>query len=211
MKYSLVYLILISFGFGILSKTTLSYRERKKQFDGKITLVTELKENLGLQVDEGKNSVESLKKDVEESYRAGGRVQMEKALGIAEGEVHYLQRKLCSPMEEIAGNLYQKAMGDWIILDTEDKSSSKKLDWDTKEKIQRYLSMAKSEKDHAKDYFLSGNFHRSLHTYKKSIVYSLLSLRSQKSEVPDEFKTADQIWVEPILLGNKKTTTIQEN
>ncbi len=152
--------------FGLISKTTLSYRERKKQFDGKITLVTELKENLGLQVDDGKNSIESLKKDVEESYRAGGRVQMEKALGIAEGEVHFLQRKLCSPMEEIAGNLYQKAMGDWILLDTEDKSSSKKLDWDTKEKIQRYLSMAKSEKDHAKDYFLSGNFHRSLHTYK---------------------------------------------
>lgn len=211
MNRSLATILLFCFGFGLVAKTTLSYRERKKQFDQRIGLVLDLKENLNLEVEEGKVSAENLKKEVEESYRGGSRVQIEKALGIAEGEVIIFQRKLCFPMEELSGDLYQKAMGQWILIDTDEKSGTKKLDWDTKEKIQRYLTMAKSEKDHAKDYFLSGNYHLSLHTYKKSIVYSLLSLRSQKSEIPEGFGTADQIWVDPIYQSNKKTQAIQEN
>jgi hypothetical protein len=211
MNRSLAYILLFCFGFGLVAKTTLSYRERKKQFDQRIGLVLDLKENLNLEVEEGKVSAEYLKKEVEESYRGGSRVQIEKTLGIAEGEVIIFQRKLCFPMEELSGDLYQKAMGQWILIDTDEKSGTKKLDWDTKEKIQRYLTMAKSEKDHAKDYFLSGNYHLSLHTYKKSIVYSLLSLRSQKSEIPEGFGTADQIWVDPIYQSNKKSQAIQEN
>lgn len=116
-------------------------------------------------------------------------------------------------MEESANGLYQKAMGEWILLEGEEKNSAKPIEWDTKEKIQRYLMMAKSEKDHAKEYFLSGNYHLSLHTYKRSLVYSLMSLRSQKAEIPEEYQTADSVWVQPIWMGlhKQKQNTIQEN
>ncbi|MDF3818299.1 hypothetical protein P3G55_00220 [Leptospira sp. 96542] len=196
-----------------MGKTTLSYRERKKQLDGKISLVLDINDQLKLETDSGKVSIESLKKDLEETYRQGKRPEIEKALNIAEGEVLFSQRKLCTPLEEIATNLYQKAMGQWILIEGEDKASNKKLEWDTKEKIQRYLSMAKSEKDHARDFYLSGNYHLSLHTYKRSIVYSLMSMRTQKTDIPEEYTVADQVWVDPIWqsANRQKPSSIREN
>lgn len=205
--------IIFSFAFGLVAKTTMSYRERKKQLDGKITLVLDIKEQLKLEPETGKTSVETIRSQVEETYRAGNRVEMEKTLSVSEGELLVIQRKLCFPMEESANGLYQKAMGGWILLEGEEKNSAKPIEWDTKEKIQRYLMMAKSEKDHAKEYFLSGNYHLSLHTYKRSLVYSLMSLRSQKAEIPEEYQTADSVWVQPIWMGlhKQKQNTIQEN
>ncbi|MCG6143002.1 hypothetical protein [Leptospira bandrabouensis] len=205
--------IIFSFTFGLVAKTTMSYRERKKQLDGKITLVLDIKEQLKLEPETGKTSVETIRSQVEETYRAGNRVEIEKTLSVSEGELLVIQRKLCFPMEESANGLYQKAMGGWILLEGEEKNSAKPIEWDTKEKIQRYLMMAKSEKDHAKEYFLSGNYHLSLHTYKRSLVYSLMSLRSQKAEIPEEYQTADSVWVQPIWMGlhKQKQNTIQEN
>lgn len=205
--------IIFCFALGLVAKTTMSYRERKKQLDGKITLVLDIKEQLKLEPETGKSSIETIRTQVEETYRAGNRVEMEKTLSLAEGELIITQRKLCLPMEESANGLYQKAMGGWIILEGEEKNSNKPIEWDTKEKIQRYLMMAKSEKDHAKEYFLSGNYQLSLHTYKRSLVYSLMSLRSQKAEIPEEFQSADSVWVQPIWMGlhKQKQNTIQEN
>lgn len=205
--------IIFSFTFGLVAKTTMSYRERKKQLDGKITLVLDIKEQLKLEPETGKTSVETIRSQVEETYRSGNRVEIEKTLSVSEGELLVTQRKLCFPMEESANGLYQKAMGEWILLEGEEKNSAKPIEWDTKEKIQRYLMMAKSEKDHAKEYFLSGNYHLSLHTYKRSLVYSLMSLRSQKVEIPEEYQTADSVWVQPIWMGlhKQKQNTIQEN
>lgn len=205
--------IIFFFTLSIVAKTTMSYRERKKQLDGKITLVLDIKDQLNLELDAGRTSIETIRTQVEETYRAGNRVEIEKTLSVAEGELLVTQRKLCFPMEETANQLYQKAMGQWILLEGEDKSGSKPLEWDTKEKIQRYLVMAKSEKDHAKEYFLSGNYQLSLHTYKRSLVYSLMSLRSQKAEIPEEYQTADNVWVQPIWMGlhKQKQNTIQEN
>lgn len=205
--------IIFSFTFGLVAKTTMSYRERKKQLDGKIALVLDIKEQLKLEPETGKTSVETIRSQVEETYRAGNRVEIEKTLSVSEGELLVIQRKLCFPMEESANGLYQKAMGEWILLEGEEKNSAKPIEWDTKEKIQRYLMMAKSEKDHAKEYFLSGNYHLSLHTYKRSLVYSLMSLRSQKAEIPEEYQTADSVWVQPIWMGlhKQKQNTIQEN
>ncbi|TGK85290.1 hypothetical protein EHQ23_11550 [Leptospira bourretii] len=205
--------IILSFTLGLVAKTTMSYRERKKQLDGKIALVLDIKEQLKLEPETGKTSIESIRTQVEETYRAGKRVEIEKTLSLAEGDLLVTQRKLCFPMEESANGLYQKAMGQWILLEGEDKSGVKTLEWDTKEKIQRYLLMAKSEKDHAKEYFLSGNYQLSLHTYKRSLVYSLMSLRSQKAEIPEEYQLADSVWVQPIWMGlhKQKQTSIQEN
>ncbi|MCT8333189.1 hypothetical protein NUH30_05855 [Leptospira sp. 85282-16] len=205
--------IIFCFALGLVAKTTMSYRERKKQLDGKIALVLDIKEQLKLEPETGKSSIETIRTQVEETYRAGNRVEMEKTLSLAEGELIITQRKLCFPMEESANGLYQKAMGGWIILEGEEKNSNKPIEWDTKEKIQRYLMMAKSEKDHAKEYFLSGNYQLSLHTYKRSLVYSLMSLRSQKAEIPEEFQSADSVWVQPIWMGlhKQKQNTIQEN
>ncbi|MBM9547940.1 hypothetical protein JWG40_12985 [Leptospira sp. 201903074] len=205
--------IIFVFALTLVAKTTMSYRERKKQLDGKITLVLDIKEQLKLEPEIGKTSIEAMRTQVEETYRGGNRVEIEKTLSIAEGDIHATQRKLCFPMEESATTLYQKAMGQWILLEGEDKSGSKPLEWDTKEKIQRYLVMAKTEKDHAKEYFLSGNYQLSLHTYKRSLVYSLMSLRSQKAEIPEDYQTADSVWVQPIWMGlhKQKQNTIQEN
>ncbi|TGL69878.1 hypothetical protein [Leptospira jelokensis] len=205
--------ILVIFSLGLVAKSTMSYRERKKQLDGKITLVLDIKEQLKLEPEIGKTSVETMRDQVEETYRVGKRADIEKMLTLAEGEILVTQRKLCIPMEEQANGLYQKAMGTWIQMESDEKSGSIRLEWDTKEKIQRYLMMAKSEKDHAKEYFLSGNYQLSLHTYKRSLVYSLLTLRSQKTEIPESYQSADAAWVQPIWLGlhKQKQTSIQEN
>ncbi|TGM80033.1 hypothetical protein [Leptospira bouyouniensis] len=205
--------IILIFSIGIVAKSTMSYRERKKQLDGKITLVLDIKEQLKLEPEVGKTSIEALRDQVEETYRVGKRPEIEKVLSIAEGEILVTQRKLCTPMEEQTSGLYQKAMGLWIQMETDEKSGAVRLEWDTKEKIQRYLVMAKSEKDHAKEYFLSGNFQLSLHTYKRSLVYSLLSLRSQKAEIPEAYQSADAAWVQPIWMGlhKQKQSSIQEN
>ncbi|PJZ44806.1 hypothetical protein [Leptospira brenneri] len=205
--------IIFVFALGLVAKTTMSYRERKKQLDGKITLVLDIKEQLKLEPEIGKTSIENIRTQIEETYRGGNRIEMEKALSIAEGDLLVTQRKLCLPMEESANQLYQKAMGQWILIDGEDKAGTKSLEWEIKEKIQRYLLMAKSEKDHAREYFLSGNYHLSLHTYKRSLVYSLMSLRSQKAEIPEDYQAADSVWVQPIWMGlhKQKQTTIQEN
>ncbi|TGM35164.1 hypothetical protein [Leptospira biflexa] len=211
MKY-LAVVIVLCFSLGIVAKSTMSYRERKKQLDGKITLVLDIKEQLKLEPEVGKTSIEVMRDQVEETYRVGKRAEIEKVLTLAEGEILVTQRKLCIPMEEHASGLYQKAMGIWIQMESEERSGTK-LEWDTKEKIQRYLVMAKSEKDHAKEYYLSGNYQLSLHTYKRSLVYSLLSLRSQKSEIPEMYQTADAVWVQPIWMGlhKQKQNSIQEN
>ncbi|MCG6148254.1 hypothetical protein EHQ96_11710 [Leptospira levettii] len=205
--------ILLSFSLGLVAKSTMSYRERKKQLDGKIALVLELKEHLKLEPEVGKSSVESIRDQVEETYRVGKRAEIEKVLTLAEGEILITQRKLCVPMEEVATGLYQKAMGHWIQMENDEKSGSTRLEWDTKDKIQRYLVMAKSEKDHAKEYYLSGNYQLSLHTYKRSLVYSLLTLRSQKSEIPETYQSADAAWVQPIWMNlhKQKQNSIQEN
>ncbi|MGV3664580.1 MAG: hypothetical protein ACO1NV_00510 [Leptospira bouyouniensis] len=205
--------IILIFSIGIVAKSTMSYRERKKQLDGKITLVLDIKEQLKLEPEVGKTSIEALRDQVEETYRVGKRPEIEKVLSIAEGEILVTQRKLCTPMEEQTSGLYQKAMGLWIQMETDEKSGAVRLEWDTKEKIQRYLVMAKSEKDHAKEYFLSGNYQLSLHTYKRSLVYSLLSLRSQKAEIPEAYQSADAAWVQPIWMGlhKQKQSSIQEN
>lgn len=205
--------ILLSISLGLVAKSTMSYRERKKQLDGKITLVLDIKEQLKLEPEVGKASVESIRDQVEETYRVGKRAEIEKVLTLAEGELLVTQRKLCIPMEEAVNGLYQKAMGLWIQMETDEKSGTTRLEWDTKEKIQRYLVMAKSEKDHAKEYFLSGNYQLSLHTYKRSLVYSLLTLRSQKSEIPETYQSADAAWVQPIWMSlhKQKQNSIQEN
>lgn len=205
--------ILLSLSVGLVAKSTMSYRERKKQLDGKISLVIDIKEQLKLEPEVGKTSVESIRDQVEETYRVGKRADIEKMLTLAEGELLVTQRKLCTPMEDAANGLYQKAMGLWIQMESDEKSGQIRLEWDTKEKIQRYLVMAKSEKDHAKEFYLSGNYQLSLHTYKRSLVYSLLSLRSQKAEIPEEYQTADAAWVQPIWMGlhKQKQSSIQQN
>ncbi|TGN19933.1 hypothetical protein [Leptospira idonii] len=209
----LVYLILLFFSFSLIGKSTLSYRERKKQFDQKISLITDIQDSFSIQEEPGKNPLRTVRTEVEEVYRAGGRAQMEKTLSLAEGEVVYAARKLCPKLEELSADIYQKAQSSYYSLETDEKSSGKKLEWETKEKIQRYLSMAKSEKDHAKDFFLSGNYHMSLHTYKRSILYSLLSLRTQNAEIPEGYQTAANVWAEPVFqtVNQQKSSSIREN
>lgn len=213
MKRILSALTLFFLCLSLFGKTTLSYRERKKQLDQKITILIDLRDTLGLEPNTYKISFDSLVKQVEETYRVGNRVEWEKTLNIAEGEIHLMQRKLCPDLDEKASSLFQKAMGDWIQRENEEKLQNKLTAWEDREKIQRYLSMAKNEKEHAKDYFVSGNYHLSLHTYKRSIVYSLMSLRAQRVEAPDDYQTANNLWVEPIWNQNhpKKESAIREN
>lgn len=198
----------------LLGKTTLSYRERKKQFDQKISLIFDIRENLSIAEEPTvRNPLEAVKQNVEEAYRAGARAEIEKSLTLAEGEITYVARKLCDRLEDIAADIYQKAQVSHYQMETEEKSSGKKLEWDTKEKISRYLGMAKTEKDHARDFFVSGNYHMSLHTYKRSIVYSLLSLRAQNVNPPEGFTNAANSWAEPIWqsVNKQKLGTIQTN
>lgn len=63
--------IIFSFAFGLVAKTTMSYRERKKQLDGKITLVLDIKEQLKLEPETGKTSVETIRSQVEETVPRG--------------------------------------------------------------------------------------------------------------------------------------------
>jgi hypothetical protein len=210
---ALLYLIIFSFTLSLVAKTTLSYRERKKQFDQKISLLFDIRENLSLEGEQGKNPLSAVKQNVEEAYRAGARAEMEKSLTLAEGEIVYVARKLCTKLEDIAQDLYQKAQVSYYMVETDEKASGKKLEWDTKEKISRYLGMAKTEKDHAHDFFLSGNYHMSLHTYKRSIIYSLLSLRTQGVDAPEGYSNAANSWAEPIWqsVNKQKLGTIQTN
>ena len=209
----IAYLLFLSVVFSLVAKSTLSYRERKKQFDQKITLLFDIRENLSLEEEAGKNPLGAVKQNVEEAYRAGARAEMEKSLTLAEGEVVYVARKLCSKLEDISADLYQKSQSSFYFVETEEKNSGKKMEWDTREKIIRYLGMAKVEKDHAKEFFLSGNYHMSLHTYKRSIVYSLLSLRAQGVETPEGYANAANSWSEPVWqsINKQKLGTIQTN
>ncbi|TGL58003.1 hypothetical protein EHQ58_11440 [Leptospira ognonensis] len=209
----ILYLLIFSFSLSLIGKTTLSYRERKKQFDQKINLLFDIRENLNLEEESGKNPLQAVRQNVEEAYRVGARAEMEKSLSLAEGEILFVARKLCSKMEDISADLYQKAQVSYYLVETDEKNSGKKMEWDTKEKISRYLGMAKTEKDHAKEFFLSGNYHMSLHTYKRSIIYSLLSLRTQGSDAPEGYTNAANSWAEPVWqsVNKQKLGTIQTN
>jgi hypothetical protein len=210
---TITYLIIFCFSLTLVARTTLSYRERKKQFDQKISLLFDIRENFSLEEETGKNPLVAVRQNVEEAYRVGARAEMEKSLTLAEGEIVYVARKLCTKLEDFSDTIYQKAQVSYYLVETDEKTSGKKMEWDTKEKIVRYLGMAKTEKDHAKDFFISGNYHMSLHTYKRSIIYSLLSLRSQGSETPEGFENAANSWAEPIWqsVNKQKLGTIQTN
>lgn len=209
-----IYILVLSFSIALIGRTTtLSYRERKKQFDQKISLIFDIKENLPVGVEPGKNPLESVKQNVEEAYRVGERIQMEKILTLAEGDIKYVARKLCGQVGDISTDIYQRAQSNYYVAETEEKNSGKKLEWEAKEKISRYLVMAKTEKDHARVFFLSGNYHLSLHTYKRSIIYSLLSLRTQGAESPEGYQSASQSWAEPVWqsVNKQKLGSIQSN
>ncbi|BDA78085.1 hypothetical protein LPTSP3_g10150 [Leptospira kobayashii] len=197
----------------LLGKTTLSSRERKKQFDQKIGLVFDVKETLSLPEESDRNTLSTVRSEVEDAYRVGEKIRMEKALSIAEGELAFASRKLCIDLEEKSQDIYEKAQGSFLLVESEEKSSGKKMEWDTREKIQRYLIMAKSEKDHAKEFYISGNYHMSLHTYKRSIMYSLLSFLSHGKEIPEGYQTAANVWAEPVWQSIHKTKpqSIREN
>ncbi|TGN16768.1 hypothetical protein [Leptospira ilyithenensis] len=197
----------------LLGKTTLSSRERKKQFDQKIGLVFDVKETLSLPEESERNTLSTVRSEVEDAYRIGEKIRMEKTLSIAEGELAFASRKLCIDLEEKSQDIYEKAQGSFLLVESEEKASGKKMEWDTREKIQRYLIMAKSEKDHAKEFYISGNYHMSLHTYKRSIMYSLLSFLSHGKEIPEGYQTAANVWAEPVWQYNHKTKrqSIREN
>ncbi|WP_411823285.1 hypothetical protein [Leptospira sp. 'Mane'] len=211
---SLAFLLLtFILSLSLFGKTTLSFRERKKQFDQKIGLVFDVRETLSLSEESDRNSLSTVRSEVEEAYRVGERIRMEKALSLAEGELFATSRKLCIDLDEKTQEIYEKAQGSFLLIESEEKASGKKMEWDTREKIQRYLIMAKSEKDHAKEFFISGNYHMSLHTYKRSIMYSLLSFLSHGKEIPEGYQTAANAWAEPVWQTGHKTKpqSIREN
>lgn len=118
----------------LLGKTTLSSRERKKQFDQKIGLVFDVKETLSLPEESDRNTLSTVRSEVEDAYRVGEKIRMEKALSIAEGELAFASRKLCIDLEEKSQDIYEKAQGSFLLVESEEKSSGKKMEWDTREK-----------------------------------------------------------------------------
>ncbi|GBF49803.1 hypothetical protein LPTSP4_13220 [Leptospira ryugenii] len=209
----IVYLLIFCLSLSVLAKSTMSYRERKKHFDQRIQLIFDVRETLSIPEEETKNPLHQVKLNVEEAYRAGAKAEMEKNLSLAEGEIAFVGRKLCLQVEEIASDIYGKAQSAFYQTESQEKQSAKKMEWETKEKVNRYLGMAKLEKDHAKEFFISGNYHLSLHTYKRSILYSLLSLRAQGLESPSGYEAAHAAWAEPVWQTGKqqKSGTIQTN
>lgn len=195
---SILIISLIS-GEGIFSETNPSLKERKKSFEQKVKLISEIQElfsekDLTLK----KILLEKSADELAEIFKRGNERERKNAILKSEMILSDTQRTFSEYLSKISQELIHKISMEKTsanIHKEEVKETRESLE--RKEKAARYFAMAKEEFNSAEKFSRDGNLSYALHIYKRSIRYSLSSIKTMGASVEKKFEPASEKWTLP--------------
>ncbi|MBE7412339.1 MAG: hypothetical protein L6Q54_11400 [Leptospiraceae bacterium] len=184
-------------GERLFSETNPSLKERKKSFEKKVKLIEEIQsifpeENLT----QKKDKLEKSANELSEIYKRGNERERREAITKAEITLLETQRVFVEYLSNTSKELIHKISMTKSYADAhreEVKETRNSLE--KKEKAAKYFTMAKEEYNTAEKFFRDGNLSYALHIYKRSIRYSLSSIKTIGASTEKKFEHASDKWV----------------
>lgn len=192
-----VFVFVILFSNHLQADKNPSLKERKKIFEQKLKLLSEI--SSVFPEAEFVQKIDVLEKssdELNEIFKRGNENEKRNTILKSELTLSEIQKVYVKTLSEISQELIRKiAMSKSAEkFHKEDVKMTRDL-LEKKEKSGRYFSMAKEEFNSAEKFSRDGNLSYALHIYKRSIKYSLSAIKVLSSDVEKKYETAVEKWV----------------